>query len=87
MIVTTCGTNRIEIIYDSYIENSIKESERAHRLEVQPIDVIDLNLDSIMPVEMKSFWASPSNKHQLQIFFFFENSLLRKLYNVVNTYF
>ena len=36
------------------------------RSEVQPINIVDLGLESIMPVDLKSFWFSTSNKQQIQ---------------------
>ena len=66
LMENSCNAKRIEVIYDSYLERSIKESERLHRCEVQPIDVINLTLESTMPVELESFWGSATNKYQLQ---------------------
>ena len=67
MIMSSSNAGRVDIVYyDSYIQNSIKESERVRRSEVQPIDIVDLGLESIMPVDLKSFWSSTSNKQQLQ---------------------
>ena len=43
----------VYVVYDSYLQNSIKESERAHA--------------SVIPVNLKSFWFSASNKHQCQV--------------------
>ena len=31
VIVTASGIDRMEVIYDSYIENSIRESKRVHK--------------------------------------------------------
>ena len=62
MIVTATDARRDEIIYDRYFENSIKKSKRLHRSDVQPVEVINLTLDTTLPVEMESFWASSANK-------------------------
>ena len=45
--------NQVHVVYGSYLQNSIKESERAHT--------------SVIPVNLKSFWFSASNKHQCQV--------------------
>lgn len=57
---------RIEIIYDSYLEKSIKESERLNRSEVLPMDVNNFTFKSTIPVELESFWALSNKKYQLQ---------------------
>ena len=36
--------NQIHDVYDSYLQNSIKESERAHRSDTTSIDVVDLGI-------------------------------------------
>ena len=59
--------NQIHVVYNSYLQNSIKESERARRSNTTPIDVVDLGLESVIPVDLKLFWSSASNKHQLQL--------------------
>ena len=64
--MTATDVRRVEIIYGSYLENSIKESERLHRSDVQPVEVINLTLDTALPVETDSFWAPSANKDQLQ---------------------
>lgn len=46
---------RIEIIYDTYLEKSIKESERLYRSEVLPMDVNNFTLESTIPAELESF--------------------------------
>ena len=54
-------------VINSYLQNSIKESERAHRSNTILIDIVDLGLESVIPVYLKSFWSSASIKHQLQL--------------------
>ena len=67
MILSPGIINQIHFVYDSCLQNSIKESERAHRSDTTRIDVVDLGLEFAIPVDLKSFWFSASNKHQLQI--------------------
>ena len=46
MIMSSSNANRVDVVHDSYLQNSIKESERVHRSEVQPIDIVDFGLGS-----------------------------------------
>ena len=57
--------NQIHAAYNSYLQNSIQESERAHRSNTIPTDIVDLGLKSVIPVDLKLFWSLASNKHQL----------------------
>ena len=43
----------LESTWARYLQNSIKESERAHRSDTTPIDVVDLGLESVIPVDLK----------------------------------
>ena len=55
------------IVYDSYLEGSIKESTRIGRAKEEPIEIINLNLDSPVSPEIRKFWASSIYKERLQI--------------------
>ena len=66
MIISLGDRNQTHVVYNSYLQNLIKESERAHKSDTTLIDVVDLGLESVIPVDLKSFWSSASNKHQLQ---------------------
>ena len=67
VILATSNADRIEIVYDSYLEVSIIESTRIRRKKEEPIEIINLNLNSPVPPEIKKFWASSINKERLQI--------------------
>ena len=55
-------------MFDSYLENSTKESTRASRpSDVEPTEYVNLLLVSSLLVELKRFWASSKNKEELQI--------------------
>ena len=54
MILFPGDKNQRHFVYDSYQQNSIKESERAHRSDNAPIDV-HLGLESVIPLDLKSF--------------------------------
>ena len=89
MVLSPGVINQIHVVYDSYLQNSIKESERAHRSDTTPIDVVDLELESAIPVDLKSFWSSASIKHQLQIAsrkFFRSKSFLSKIDVILSGY-
>ena len=68
MVAKVAEANQIDVVLDSYIENSIKESTRASRSnDVKPITYVNLLLESPLPVELKRFWASSENNAELQI--------------------
>ena len=50
------------IVYDSYIDDSIKEAEHIRRAkESDPLEYIDLSLQSPLPVQLDRFWACSRN--------------------------
>ena len=68
MMLKVTGANQIDVVFDSYIENSIKESKRAsHSNDVEPTEYVNLLLESPPPVELERFWASSKNKEELHI--------------------
>ena len=67
IILAASNADRIEIVYDSYLEGSIKESTRIGRAKEEPIEIINLNLDSPVSPEIRKFWASSINKECLQM--------------------
>ena len=57
---------QIDIIYDSYLENSTKESERIRRSrDCEPLEFVNLKATSPIPVQIDRFWASGKNKETL----------------------
>ena len=70
-IFVQSNAKRIEMVCDSYLENSVKESLRTQRAINKPIKRIDLNLDSPVPSEIKKFWASLITKDTLATVFFY----------------
>ena len=69
-VVKLCpNAQRIDFIFDTYIEGSVKDSERIHRsAKCRPIEINQIKSDTQLPVDMAAFWASPSNKVKLLIF-------------------
>ena len=66
-ILAASNADRIEIVHDSYLEGSIKESTRIGTANEEPIETINSNLDSPVSPEIRKFWASSINKEHLQI--------------------
>ncbi|NQY43710.1 MAG: hypothetical protein HRT87_10240 [Legionellales bacterium] len=61
MIKSTCKFQRLDIVFDSYIEQSTKEGERMSRYLGEP-----LGETTKIPVQVDRFWASPKNKEMFQ---------------------
>ena len=69
-----CGTifavsnlDRIGISYDTYLEVSFKESTRTGRAKEEPTEIINLNLDSPVPPEIKANLALAITEEHRQI--------------------
>ena len=53
------------IVYDNYIDDSIKEAERIRRAkESDTLEYIDLSLHSPLPVQLDRFWVCSRNKEK-----------------------
>jgi len=59
-------SSRLDIVFDIYLENSVKQQERDRRIKKQVTETIITNVQQALPVEIQSFWGSSSNKMQLQ---------------------
>ena len=59
-------SNHLDIIFDSYIEDSIKGGERRSRVNWESIEVINMSLALKYRVQIDRLWASPVNKISLQ---------------------
>ena len=63
MVTKVAEANQIDVVFDSYIENSIKESAKANRFnDVEPIEYVNLLLKSLSPVELERFCVSSKNR-------------------------
>ena len=59
---------QIDIIYDSYLEDSIQECERIRRrCRYEPLQFMNLKATSPIPVQIDCFWACGKNKEALQL--------------------
>ena len=61
-------TKRIDFVFDSYFENSIKSSERLRRCHSHCITYNNINDNTALPKEEKKFWGASENKILLQSF-------------------
>ena len=57
---------RIDIIFDLYIDDSIKQFERNRRSKSESIETTIKRNDQPLPKELDKFWASNENKMKLQ---------------------
>ena len=60
---------RIDIIFDLYITDSIKETERNRRNAVEGISTNIFGSEQQFPIDTKNFWAVSEIKMKLQQFF------------------
>ena len=59
--------DEIHIVYDSYLENSLKGHERSRRsAEVETVEFVNLSQQSPVPVQLERFWAFSVNTVNLQ---------------------
>ncbi|KAK7086248.1 hypothetical protein SK128_013504 [Halocaridina rubra] len=61
------GAYRIDYIYDSYSDISIKDSERKRCETISPIELNVVSEEAPIPVQMEQFWPANRNKHNLEI--------------------
>ena len=61
------GCNRMDIVFDLYLEQSIKQAERSRRSKLEQIDTNISSNKKQLPVEMNRFWASSDNKMKFQL--------------------
>ena len=66
-LLAASNSDRVEIVYYTNLEVSIKELTRIGRAKEEPIKIINLNLDSPVPPEIKKYWALSVIKERLQI--------------------
>ena len=67
-LLYTTTFNQIDVVYDSYLERSIKECElMRQRSMCKPLEYMHLTEKSPIPVQIDRFWAYVSNKENLQI--------------------
>ena len=52
------GSTRIDIVFDLYPQQSIKQGERNQRRKLEPIETNISTIKQQLPVEMDRFWSS-----------------------------
>jgi hypothetical protein len=60
------NADRIDLVFDSYEEGTIKDAERERRNKTHPIEVATIDSKTALPVEMDRFWSSNKNKLHLE---------------------
>lgn len=58
--------DRVDFVFDSYVHESVKDSERMRRQTTNPIDLANITRDTPLPVKMETFWPSKENKLHLE---------------------
>ena len=60
------NASHIDFVFYSYIEGSVKDSEWTRRCTTPAIEISSLSEETLLPVDMASFWPSSANKVKLQ---------------------
>ena len=60
---------RIDIVFDVYVDHSVKGSERRRRATVEGVLTIVSDFEQVLPAEMERFWSLSANKTALQQLF------------------
>jgi len=63
---STKAATRIDLVFDSYIEKSLKDSERQRRERKSPVELHEVSGETPLPREMDRFWPSSDNKVKLE---------------------
>ena len=50
--------SRIDFVFDSYIDKTIKDSERQKRAKTSAIELSKIDRQTPLPIQMETFWAS-----------------------------
>ena len=62
----TKGSSRTDLIFDSYLDRSLKDSEQRRREKKSAIELHDVSRETPLPREMDRFWPSSANKIKLE---------------------
>ena len=60
------GGSRIDLVFDSYIEMTIKDSERQKRSRTPAVELNKIERTTPLPIQMETFWPSKKNKARLE---------------------
>jgi len=67
LVSNVCSHEKLHVIFDSYLESSVKDGERLRRSDDTPIQLAALNEKTPISVSLAKFWASSLNKEKLQL--------------------
>ena len=62
------NANTIHLVFDSYIDGSVKDSERLRRSTKQAVEISTIENETLFPIDLDSFWPSSTNKEKLQLY-------------------
>ena len=65
-ITNTCAFQQVNIVFDSYLDESIKFGERERRTVSRPLVIVNMQEESHIPAQIEKFWENNSNKENLQ---------------------
>ena len=65
-IKRTCTFSRLDVVFESYLEDSIKDGEK-RRSECEPLEHQKMLLSTPIPVQTNRFWECAANKESLQV--------------------
>ena len=60
------GSSRVDLVFDSYLEKTIKDSERKRRARTPAVELNKVERETPLPVQMEKFWPSSKNKASLE---------------------
>jgi len=63
---TSKRASKIDFVFDSYLERSIKDSERQKKKKKSSIELLEIERKTPLPVEMDRFWPSSIYKANLE---------------------
>ena len=61
------NANSIHFVFDTYLNRSVKDSERIRRSTTPAVEISNINQETLLPLEFDSFWDSNENKKKLQM--------------------
>ena len=69
MLLAICkNATRIDLVFDSYKEGSVKDTERSRGSTPKPNEISMIAEDTPLSVNMDTFWALVFNVSKLQMF-------------------
>ena len=60
------GASRVDLVFDSYLDKTIKDSERKRRARTSAVELNKVERETPLPVQIEKFWPSSKNKANLE---------------------